>query len=391
MFFHIDESGNTGMNLFDANQRWLSYGMLSSRLNVDVLGRKAHRKMTLRLGVETLHANELGIGGLVEIEDLLLALQKKFRFGFDYYYIDKPVHALVVLFDAVFDAGINGAVKWDLYWTPLRFLAIHKLASIVDEELLKKAWTLCTTRENKTLSTQVVELLRELKARTVKSELDERAKELFADAFEFGIRNPKDLGFGVPRAKLVSPNAVGYQFVIRAIARRMRKVKRKGPVSITLDQQQQFNNAQIETHGNITSIAEGIKSASKEDRAFYIHHPLLRDMDKEDLELKGMPIIAPEISSSGASIGLQTVDIFLWITNRWLRGEELPNGIQEVARRFLKDAIIDSISLEGINERYRQFEQALPAPEELSEEQLQMSRKNVEEHRMKVADLWKRC
>ena len=27
MFFHIDESGNTGMNLFDANQRRLSCGV----------------------------------------------------------------------------------------------------------------------------------------------------------------------------------------------------------------------------------------------------------------------------------------------------------------------------------------------------------------------------
>ena len=94
MFFHIDESGNTGMNLFDANQCRLSYGVLSSRLNVDALGKSAHREMMRRLGVNALHANEMGVGGLAEIEDVLQALQKRFRFGFDYYYIDKPVHAL---------------------------------------------------------------------------------------------------------------------------------------------------------------------------------------------------------------------------------------------------------------------------------------------------------
>ena len=187
MFFHIDESGNTGMNLFDGNQPRLSYGVLSRRLNVDALGSGAHKEMTGRLGVDVLHANEMGVGGLAKIEDVVYALQTKFRFGFDYYYIHKPVHALVVLFDAVFDAGINHAVKWDLYWTPLRFPAILNLARIVEEGLLKEAWSLSTARKTSALSDRAVDLLSELKARTEDSELDPRTKELFADAFEFGV------------------------------------------------------------------------------------------------------------------------------------------------------------------------------------------------------------
>ena len=67
--------------------------------------------MTGRLGVNSLHANEMGVGVLAKIEAVLHSLQTKFRFGFDYYYIDKPVHAVVVLFNA----GTNDAVKWDLY------------------------------------------------------------------------------------------------------------------------------------------------------------------------------------------------------------------------------------------------------------------------------------
>ena len=387
MFFHIDESGNTGMNLFDENQRWLSYGVLSSKLNVDALGAAAHSEMTGRLRVDVLHANEMGVGGLAKVEDLLHALQTKFRFGFDYYYIDKPVHALVVLFDAVFDAGINDAVKWDLYWTPLRFVAIHNLARIVDERLLREAWALCTAKKIKGLSDRVVALLKELKARTEDSDLDARTKELFADAFEFGLRNPLDLDFGVPHTKLVSPNAVGFQFVVRAIARRTRRGRRRGPVSIKVDRQHQFNKAQIETHDLLTSIAEGMRRASAEDRAFYFLHPLVRDIDPKDLQLKGMPIETPEVSSSAGSIGLQIVDLYLWTTNRWLRGEELPIGMQQVARLFLKDAIVDNISMEGMAERWRQFEKGLVAFEDLSQEQLRMAQTNVAEHRRKVADL----
>lgn len=46
------------------------------------------------------------------------------QFDFDYYFIEKPDYVLVLLFDAVFDAGLNEAVKWDVYWTPLRYRSV---------------------------------------------------------------------------------------------------------------------------------------------------------------------------------------------------------------------------------------------------------------------------
>ena len=388
MFFHIDESGNTGLNLFDENQRRLSYGVLSSKLNVDALGASLHRKMTRRLGVNALHANEMGMNGIDQIADELYALQKKFRFGFDYYYIDKPAHALLVLFDAVFDAGINKAVKWDFYWTPWRFPAMLNLARIVDEAVLKEAWALCTAKNAEAVLSRIVELLNELKARSMDSELDARTKELFSDAFEFGIRNPLKLDFGVPDTKLVSPNAVGFQFVVRTIARRSRKARRKGRASIKIDRQQQFNKSQMMTHELLTLAAEGMRKAGAEDRRAIFFHPLLRDVDPKELQLTGMPIEAPEVSSSKSSIGLQLVDLYLWVTNRLLRGEELPVRVSEVAHLFLKDAVVDSISLEGIEERWQEFDNKLIAFDDLSEEQLSMSQANVEQHREKVAGLW---
>ena len=388
MFFHIDESGNTGLNLFDENQRRLSYGVLSSRLNVDVLGASLHRKMTRHLGINALHANEMGMYGIDQIADELYALQKKFHFGFDYHFIDKPAHALVVLFDAVFDAGINRAVKWDLYWTQLRFPAILNLARIVDEAVLKEAWALCTAKNAEAVSDRIVELLNELKVRLMDSELDARTKELFSDAFEFGIRNPLKLDFGVPDTKLVSPNAVGFQFVVRSIARRSRKARRKGRASITIDLQQQFNKSQMRTHELLTWAAEGMRKAGAGDRRAIFFHPLLRDVDPKELQLTGMPIETPEVSSSKNSIGLQLVDLYLWMTNRLLRGEELPVRVMEVARLFLKDALVDNISLEGISERWQEFDGKLTAFDDLSEEELDMWQANVDQHRKKVAGLW---
>ena len=115
MFFHINESGNTGNNLFDPNQLQLSYGVLSSTANVDVLGKPLHKKMLQELSVDSLHANILGVNKLPSISPLLFDLQKRMRFDFDYYFIHKPTYALTMFFDAVFDAGLNEAVKWGLY------------------------------------------------------------------------------------------------------------------------------------------------------------------------------------------------------------------------------------------------------------------------------------
>ena len=77
MFFHIDESGNTGNNLFDAAQPTLSYGVLSSKLNADALAQAAHASMLRALGVDSLHANQLGVASLTTIVPTLIKLQRK--------------------------------------------------------------------------------------------------------------------------------------------------------------------------------------------------------------------------------------------------------------------------------------------------------------------------
>lgn len=146
MYFHIDESGNTGNNLFDPEQQILSYGLISSRLNVDALGMALHSRMLGALQVEALHAANLGMERLDSIAPLLIDLQKKIAFDFDYYFIDKPTYALVQFFEAVYDAGLDEAVAWLHYWTPMRFLLIKLLGEIMDEDLLRRSWSLSSEK-----------------------------------------------------------------------------------------------------------------------------------------------------------------------------------------------------------------------------------------------------
>jgi len=106
MFFHIDESGNTGNNLFDSSQPQLNYGVLASLTNVDALGRTIHAAMLAKLGTPTLHASQLGVGRLDLIARPLSALHEKMNFEFGLYSIEKQTYALVQLFEAVFEGGV---------------------------------------------------------------------------------------------------------------------------------------------------------------------------------------------------------------------------------------------------------------------------------------------
>lgn len=392
MYFHIDESGNTGNNLFDPNQPQLSYGVLSCKTNVDVLGKPYHTRMLKELGVTELHANELGVRKLTEISELLYRLQLKMKFDFDYFFIVKPDFALVCFFEAVFDQGLNEAVKWDAYWTPLRYPMILNLSILFDEALLKESWRLCNHKRINTQEQSIIKLLSTLLDRLLKSALDDRSKELIGDALRYGIAHPLKLDFGVADEKMLSPNTIGFQFVVSCMGRRLkrnskRRKKKREAANITVDEQTQFNQAQIETHKVALLIAKGMKGAEKELKNQYLSHPIFHDLQQSDIQHTFTPRQEITIKRSNKSIGLQIVDIYLWITNKLIKGDALSSELKSVASLFLPKSYTDGISIEGLMERFHKLEQKLPPESSLSPEQKKLNYELIDTHRKKVASL----
>ncbi|ANW26669.1 hypothetical protein BA953_21205 [Vibrio coralliilyticus] len=387
MFFHIDESGNTGNNLLDANQPVLSYGVLSCQTNADVLCCRLHKQILGLIDDEQIHANVLGIGGLVKIAPLLIQIQQKMKFDFDFYFIHKPTFAVVTFFDAVFDAGLNEAVKWEWYWTPLRYLLIENLTQLFDDRLLRESWRLCTVKRIEQHEQDILTLLEEVRERAKQSSIDKRRKEVIIDTLDYGIVNPLELDFAFPDQKMLSPNVIAFQFVASAIARRVRRKKRKRASSILVDRQSQFNKAQAETHKRQALLAEGIRKLPQYEKNRYIRHPLFATFGSEQVVQRGLTGNDLTISSSAESIGLQIVDVYLWLTNKILNGSELPVELQELCSMFLGRTEIDGISLEGMLERFHQFESLLPELGELTEEQYRLYQEQVEAHREKVRKL----
>jgi hypothetical protein len=388
MFFHVDESGNSGNNLFDANQPVLSYGVLSSRWDVDAHGIAEHAALVRAAEAASIHANKLGDAGLVKLAPGLIALHRQFEFRFDYYFVHKPSFVATTFFNAVFDAGLNEAMKWDWYWTPLRFPLVAALASVMTDEIAREAWRLCSVPRGRVAAEapQVKSLLKKTLERIEAEKMDGRMREVMADALRYGIAHPENMDFGIYSPTALAPNTIGFQFVLTAIARRQQQTKEKA-LRITVDRQTQFNKAQIETYNHQAKLASALRHGPA-DRKRYLAHPFMEGA-REDVEalIGHFPEESLTIAESDRTIGLQLADTYLWLLNRLINGKAIPKPLRPLVGAIAEDALIDGISIEAMLHRFANFEKKLPAYESLTPAQMALGKASVDAHRKKVKDL----
>jgi len=121
----------------------------------------------------------------------------------------------------------------------------------------------------------------------------------------------------------------------------------------------------------------------------YINHPLYVTFDKDEIINKGIPDKDLTITKSSDSIGLQIVDIYLWITNKILSNQVLPEELSALWHFVCKGSVMDGIFFEGMERRFTEFEKILPKFEDLTEEQMKFAKESVEAHRRKVCTIMK--
>lgn len=362
MHFYVDESGHTGTNLFDAQQPMLYYGSLASRVNLDIVAQARVLSLRKRLGCARLHANELGNGGLAAIADDLLDIQRRFDLRFSIYRVAKADHAVISFFDQVFDAGMNPAITWTGYWTPLRYLLLTKLAYLFDDDLAKAAWAArieVKDEKAQAMLTQVCDRLLE----RVDYLPDARSRELLTDTLTWAREHPADISYNVGDRKSilqVSPNIIGFQFVMMGIARKAQMTGVKA-ARIVVDRQSQFNKAQ-------RTLAE-FYAAAGQRRLVFESGPGM-----PDLNFGGMPQVPIEISGGDLSVGLELTDIYLWVYKRVMEDGELAPGLWPFVRGGARRVTTDELSLDAISKRWTQHLNGIPELHEMPPEQLAKGR-----------------
>lgn len=74
MFAYVDESGNTGPNLFDPNQPIYMTGAMMVREDFDQQHGQRIAQIAASIGAEEHHGNELGVGGILPTLFLIIGV-----------------------------------------------------------------------------------------------------------------------------------------------------------------------------------------------------------------------------------------------------------------------------------------------------------------------------
>lgn len=347
MHFYVDETGHTGPNLFDSTQPVLYYGVLSSPDDLDKVAEAELAALRKKLGVQRLHAAELGIRRLDEVVDSLLILQKKHRIRFDIWQVVKRDHAIISFFDQVFDQGVNPAVPWYAYWTPFRYPLLLNLAGLFDDELVKKAWRARIEAHDGRSSSLFDEVCSELLAR-VHTLGDRRYIELITDALSWAMTHFEVLGYNCKTGKQklqIMPNMVGFQFVLHGICSRLGAPNRKA--DIVVDQQSQFNTTQRDLGEFYYEIRE---------------MPWLHGHGLPVMDVTNMPAEPLVFQSGTQSAGLELVDIYLWTFKRSMEGKELTKPLTRLVYTNQNTARTDSVSLQSVAKRFKESLEKLLEP-----------------------------
>jgi hypothetical protein len=136
IYAYVDESGNTGKNIFDQAQPNFFTAALVVRGDFDSIWGERVKGIAREVGAEAIHANKLGLGGLEKIADKLHILLRGAKANFFISRVEKRYLLATKMFDVLFDSGENAGIAWHNYnIRPLKIMMAFKLAGIINEDI----------------------------------------------------------------------------------------------------------------------------------------------------------------------------------------------------------------------------------------------------------------
>lgn len=339
MYHYVDESGHSGSKIFKdiKNQPNLYYGVLTAPGDLDYLITEEVIAMRKMVDTERLHANELGNGRLVKIADKLMAVQNRLGLVFDFYVVKKRDHAEFCFFDQVFDSGMNEAVPYYAYWTPYRYVLLMEVRLLFNAASAERAWNIRVDTDAKRAANDLSLLCRHL-LKGIGRIRTSQARRIIRRALTWAAHNPEEISYNVSdeeQIKQISPNIIGFQFVMHGIARRILEEDKKSE-AIIVDRQNEFNKAQQTLAAFFASVA-GIDFDGPPDMPM--------------VSFEGMPDIPLDFRPGNTCVGLELVDIYLWICKRIFEGKTIADELMPLFEAQIGRGNYDEISHEGIINR----------------------------------------
>lgn len=345
-FAYTDESGNSGLKLFDSGQDTFWTGTLVSFADMDTSYRTFHQELLTTVSKPELHGAELGFSGIEKIASRIASFIRENELLFIFGRVDKHYLAATKLFDLAFDSGANPAMPPQAYAIQqLRLLCVMHFIQLLGEEDLREFWDLFQKQDPHRFTS----LLERILPRVAAAGFDHRTEQILTDVLRWGSQNPAEIldSFGEGD----SPNFVAFSGLFGHL-HRLYEETGDTIASFVHDEQNQF----------ISIFRTGFDILSKFTGR---SHPMAmmsdwREMASFDCSLQQR--------SSADSFGLQLVDICLWLTKRVIDKGDEPHGNCAVLLECLMEKSLlsrfDFHDLLRMVEEGTNFVENLPSTEE---------------------------
>ncbi|MGP9819903.1 DUF3800 domain-containing protein [Salinarimonas sp. NSM] len=368
IYAYVDETGNTGHNLFDKTQPDFFTGALITRGDFDASHGMRTREIARHLGHESLHGKELGFWRIEDVSKDLYQIFQSSRAHFFVSRVEKRYLLATKVFDVLFDSGENAAVAWHHYNLRLqRLMLTFKLASVMQENSARLLWN-CILEPNEKRAYAGLPVACKAILGDVESLKDPRAKEVLQAGLIWARDHPESIQIYVERKQSRQghfPNLVAFTNLLKGLDN-LSSLWRRPVHKITHDEQSEFSKTLTAYHTMFSNASEETFRWAGEEHKFQL-----------------VPSSQLIISKDSLSPGVQIADVVLWLYHQFRKGKELPSGCLMLVMYVLEHGWETDFSFDGIS---RQIEPTIkevfeaPFPPEKAREAMELLRR-MEEHR----------
>jgi hypothetical protein len=307
MYAFIDESGNTGANVFDLQQPDFLTAAFITRADFDSLYGQQVASLASQAGLDEIHGNELGPKGIDtigrDLADLLDSIPHALFIG----RVVKRDLSVLKFFDTVFDPNDNPTVPRHAYYSPLRVLLVNNFRLTLDEKDLVQFWQAVSSKSESN-SRELLSRACSGALRRVERISDNRARDLVEGALRWARENPGELTLFAREKEIRArhyPNLVIFPELLWTLQRQADEWG-TSVTEIRHDEQSQFGAA-------LRSVHEAISAAK---------HDVVIRVGPLEQRLGAVPDSRFVLPSSSSSPGIQVADVLLWLLKQTMSGRE---------------------------------------------------------------------
>lgn len=301
-YAYTDESGNSGLKLFGDGQDTFWTGTMLSFSDLDQRYASFHRELLQLAEKPELHGNELGFGRIERIAGRMAWFIREKKLHFSFVRVFKPYLATTKFFDLAFDSGTNPAVPPQAYSVRLlRLINLLHFAQLLTTDDLNEFWELFRLQD----SARFGNLLAAVRDRVKDFPYDARSVQILTESLDWASKHPDAVLD--PFSEHDAPNFVAFTALFDHL-HAFHQETGHTIGSFVHDEQDQFVPHFVQAFDLLA------KFHSRTDPLSMI----------SDISPISSFDCALDVRSSETSLGLQLIDVCMWLSKRVIEKHDRP-------------------------------------------------------------------